>query len=152
VKNSRACDLLENDGESESESDSDVIRVSVREDGSQRPKVSNNRGNGFWEVEGERVEGSSSDSVSVEVVEDRIQVDIHQEEAGDKSDSDISGTVTESEEDNTRWVAGKSLRQRTEKVKPVSYGMVVGDRLKSIFDDSETDECDLSRFVDPRDF
>jgi transposase InsO family protein len=148
-KNSQVCDLLESDRDSES--DSDVVRIGIRGEDMCSAMVPENRGNGFWEVRNEQVEalGVSVSSDSIDFAENTVQAEIHREESGHESESGVSGDGIESEVDDVRWIPGKSLRKRTEKVKPAAYGMV---SRRSIFEDSDTDETDLSRFVDPRDF
>jgi hypothetical protein len=181
VRDSEMCDLLGEDVGSESDSDVVRFRLGSDVRGDDRSIVRKsrppcNRTSGFWEVGDDEVEDMGSGSEGVERVDTAVQAEVHREKTGDRgnivsvedqdvvkdledsdesiqeSDSNGSDDEEESREGAKRWVAGESLRERTGNIKPASYGMVAENRLKSIFDDSDTDDCDLSRFVDPSDF
>jgi hypothetical protein len=149
VGKSSVHDLLDETHEHEDSTDSEDEKMVVSwvEHGKDRERVNtvcegeHKHSDGFWEVgDNSRAVENESSTSSVQG-EAQVQVEVHR--SGNECEIEELSDGESLDDEPARWVRGGNLRSVNEKLKPSKYGLA----FKSIFDDSESDECDLRKYA-----
>jgi transposase InsO family protein len=122
----------------DNEGDFVSIRVDVPVNPSCEQREVCSQRNSFWEVEDDDKgkEDSGSDSIEENTGVQTVTAEVNQE-SSHVEDVSSESEIEEIDDEDGHWKGGRNLRERTDKVKPVKYGMVgKKQEFRSIFDDT----------------